>query len=103
MTISDKAINRLREVVYEPDLSGTRYRITGIAGHGGMGTVFEAEDTTLHRRVALKVIQPQKLFWIRVLSTDCLRRRGFSHDSSIRASFPFTTPAFFRTAMSSTR
>ena len=62
MTISDKAINRLREVVYEPDLSGTRYRITGVAGHGGMGTVFEAEDNTLHRRVALKIIQPAEAF-----------------------------------------
>jgi serine/threonine protein kinase len=62
VTISDKTINRLQEVVYEPDLSGTRYRILGIAGHGGMGTVFEAEDTTLHRRVALKVIQPSEAF-----------------------------------------
>ena len=62
MTISDKAIHRLQEVVYEPDLSGTRYRVIGIAGHGGMGTVFEAEDIALHRRVALKVIQPTEAF-----------------------------------------
>lgn len=35
------------------------YRITGLLGEGGMGFVFDAFDTHLHRRAALKVLKPE--------------------------------------------
>jgi eukaryotic-like serine/threonine-protein kinase len=54
--LDDGALGRLRAALREPDLSSTKYRLAGVAGSGGMGTVYVVEDTDLRRRVALKVL-----------------------------------------------
>jgi serine/threonine protein kinase len=54
--ISDNAIARLRGVAEEPDFTGTRYTLVREVARGGMGIVYEAEDSELQRRVAIKVV-----------------------------------------------
>jgi hypothetical protein len=53
--LSDRAIQRLRAAAAWPELDA-RYSITGVAGHGGMGTVYVARDHVLDRDVAVKVL-----------------------------------------------
>ena len=53
--ISDRAIDRLRDAAAWPELD-ERYEITGVAGYGGMGTVYVARDHVLDRDVAVKVL-----------------------------------------------
>jgi serine/threonine protein kinase len=53
--ISDRAIDRLRDAASWPELDA-RYEVTGVAGYGGMGTVYVARDHVLDRDVAVKVL-----------------------------------------------
>jgi aminoglycoside phosphotransferase (APT) family kinase protein len=48
-------MDRLRDAAAWPELDA-RYEITGVAGHGGMGTVYVARDHVLARDVAVKVL-----------------------------------------------
>jgi predicted Ser/Thr protein kinase len=62
---SDSVDSLLRELAHapealpprEPERLG-RFRITGRLGAGGMGVVYRAEDESLHRTVAIKVVPP---------------------------------------------
>ncbi len=42
-----------------PELLAQRYRLQQPLGQGGMGTVYEASDTTLDRVVAVKLLRPE--------------------------------------------
>lgn len=54
--LSNTAIRRLQEAVDLPDLVGTRYALVRHIARGGMGTIYLVEDKSLHRYVAMKVL-----------------------------------------------
>jgi serine/threonine protein kinase len=57
--LPDQIVARLQTEMQAPELFGTRYRALKLLGHGGMGTVWLAEDSVLHRTVALKVLSAE--------------------------------------------
>jgi serine/threonine protein kinase/Tol biopolymer transport system component len=65
-----------------PLTSGARlgpYEVVGLIGEGGMGQVYDALDTRLHRHVALKVLPPH-------LVADDERRRRFVQEAQLASS-----------------
>jgi serine/threonine protein kinase len=57
--LPDPVVARLQTEMQSPDLSGTRYSALKFLGHGGMGTVWLAQDSILHRPVALKILNAE--------------------------------------------
>ena len=64
-----------REPDVPPDFGGTDWRLVRKIGHGTMGTVYEAEQISLARKVAIKVLPM-------AVSSSPSRRRPPSHSGA---------------------
>src|ERR1700723_253613 len=91
----DRLSPRISSFVKGELLAG-RFRITRFLARGGMGEVYEAEDTELHERVALKSIRSELLHDARAL--DRFKRefhlaRKVTHPNVCRIFELFRNPA----------
>jgi len=59
--LSDDKLDHLRTIAGNPDFSATKYTFVKELGHGGMGTVYLAQDRELDRLVALKVLNTPEI------------------------------------------
>ncbi len=84
--LSDNAVAHLRTVAEQPDFSATRYRIERELARGGMGVVYEAEDTELHRHVAIKVLASE------LASADAVERMRAEARTIARLEHPGIVP-----------
>jgi hypothetical protein len=63
-----------------------RYRLDRVLGRGGMGTVFEALDERLHRRVAVKLVQAGRTAnpaWLRRFGREARALARLSHENIV--------------------
>jgi serine/threonine protein kinase len=84
--LSDNAVAHLRAVAELPDFSDTRYRLQREIARGGMGVVYEAEDTELRRRVAIKVLASE------LASADAVERMRAEARTIARLEHPGIVP-----------
>ncbi len=66
--LSDRRLNHLQAIIWNPDFSSTKYTFVKELARGGMGTVYLANDPELNRQVAIKVLNTPDI-------TDDMRRR----------------------------
>ena len=77
--IGDNARGRAVDTVAElPELPGSDFRLVRKIGGGGMGVVFEADQISLGRRVAVKLLAPS-------LVSDTVRREQFEREARLVA------------------